>query len=103
MGHNPDDKPCCSKWPIRNAERKQTTQAPEQTIEERSEPPLERNQQHENEQPIENEMPSERESTTEVEIANQKETPTKEPIKGQTAKHKLNILKKRAKQQQQKN
>ena len=94
MGHNPVDKPCCYKWPIRNAERKQTTQVREQIIEERSEPPLERNQQHKKEQPIENEMPSERELTTEVKIANQKETPTKEPIKGQTAKQKLNILKK---------
>ena len=94
LGHIPNDKPCCSKWPIRNAERKQTTQVREQIIEERSEPLLERNQQHENEQPIENEM---------NEIANQKETPSKEPIKGQTAKQKLNILKKRAKQQQQKN
>ena len=97
LGHNPDDQPCCSKWPIRN------TQARKQTSEEENETPIELNQQIENEQPKKNEMPTEREMTNEGETTNQSEPPPPGPIKNQTAKQNLKQLKKKAKQQQQKN
>ena len=97
LGHNPDDQPCCSKWPIRNIH------ARKQTSEEVNEIPIELNQQIENEQPIENELPTEREMTHEGETTNQNKPPPPGPIKNQTAKQKLKQLKKKAKQQHQKN
>ena len=90
LGHNPDDQPCCSKWPIRN------THARQQTSEEVNEITIEQSQQIENEQPIENELPTERELTHEVEATNQNEPPSR-PIKNQTAKQKIKQLKQKAK------
>ena len=79
LGHNPDDQPCCSKWPIRN------TPARKQTSEEENETPTELNQQ------IENEMPTEREMTNERKTTNQSEPRLPGPIKNQTAQQKLKL------------